>query len=202
MRLLTGCLLLAVLTACGGADNPGPTTPTTPATSAPATAGPTSAGPTSAGPGNPTAAPVWPAPADAAAAVRAAGLTMLDAEGQVLHIHAHLDVFVAGRPVAVPQEIGIDVAAQQISPLHTHDDTGVIHIESPVVRDFTLGQFFAEWQQSLTGNPAGPTTVYVAGKPYTGDPAALVLRAHQEVAVVYGTPPAKIPVDYSFDEGL
>jgi hypothetical protein len=190
MRLLTGCLLLALLTACGSTA-PAPTPTPTPGSSGAPSPSPTA-----------TAAPVWPAPADATAAVRAAGLTMLAEEGQVLHIHAHLDVFVAGMPVAVPPEIGIDVAARQISPVHTHDDTGVIHIESPVVRDFTLGQFFAEWRQPLTGNPAGPLTVYVAGKPYTGDPAALVLRAHQEIAVVYGTPPPKIPVDYSFDEGL
>src|SRR5690348_2649465 len=70
----------------------------------------------------PTAAPVsWPAPSDATAQAKAAGLPMLGQEGQVLHIHSHLDVFVDGKPVTVPAEIGIDLARQQISPLHTHD---------------------------------------------------------------------------------
>jgi hypothetical protein len=188
--LLTALLLAALLLAACGAS-PAPAQPAPPAsTRVPASASP-------AGP-----APVWPAPPDAASAAGEAGLVLLDSEGQVLHIHAHLDVFVAGQPVRVPAEIGIDAAAQRISPLHTHDDSGVIHVESPVKRDFTLGQFFAEWRQPLTGNPAGRLSVYVDGKPYAGDPAALVLREHQEIVVAYGTPPADVPADYSFAEGL
>ena len=52
--------------------------------------------------------PPWPAPVDVAAAVRAAGLPMLGSEGQVEHIHAHLDVVVDGHPVQAPAGIGID----------------------------------------------------------------------------------------------
>jgi len=52
--------------------------------------------------------PPWPVAADTAAAVRAAGLPMLEQEGMVEHIHAHLDVIVDGRPVPVPASIGID----------------------------------------------------------------------------------------------
>jgi len=77
-------------------------------------------------------APPWPAPADATAAVNAAGLPMLGREGNVEHIHAHLDVLVDGQAVAVPAGIGIDVHRRTISPLHTHDASGVLHIESPV----------------------------------------------------------------------
>ena len=40
------------------------------------------------------------------------------------------------------------------------------------------------------------------GQPYTGDPAALVLREHQEIAFVIGTPPKKIPSSYKFPAGL
>jgi hypothetical protein len=181
------------LSACGSS-------PTAPESTAPQpTPQPTVTQPSTA-PGS--AVPVWPAPSDAAAAAQDAGTGLLAEEGQVLHIHAHLDVFVDGRLVAVPPEIGIDVASQRISPLHTHDDSGVIHVESPVVRDFTLGQFFTEWRQPLVDNPAGPLSVYVGGKPYSGDPRQLVLRAHQEIALAYGTPPANIPSDYSFAEGL
>src|SRR5947209_8228892 len=56
----------------------------------------------------------WPAPADATAQAKAAGLPMLGQEGQVLHIHSHLDVFVDGKQVTVPAEIGIDLVKQQI----------------------------------------------------------------------------------------
>jgi hypothetical protein len=47
-----------------------------------------------------------------------------------------------------------------------------------------------------------PWKVYVNGQPYSGDPAALVLRKHQEIAVVIGTPPKKIPSSYKFPPGL
>src|SRR6266516_4942863 len=97
-----------------------------------------------------TTNPPWSAPADATAAVAAAGLPMLGEEGTALHIHAHLDVIVNGNPVQAPADIGVDDARQKISPLHSHDTTGVIHIESPNKTDaFTLGQFFTEWDGSL-----------------------------------------------------
>jgi hypothetical protein len=88
--------------------------------------------------------PPWPAPADATAAARNAGLPMLSSEGTVEHIHVHLDVLDDGQAVPVPANIGIDTARGAISPLHTHDASGVIHIESPVKRQFSLGEFFSE----------------------------------------------------------
>ncbi|MFD0328188.1 hypothetical protein ACFQZC_08120 [Streptacidiphilus monticola] len=93
-----------------------------------------------------TGAARWAVPADASVAVTSAGLPMLSTEGTVLHLHTHLDVYVDGKQVQVPAEIGIDQATQQISPLHSHDTSGVIHIESPEKKDFTLGQFLKEWQ--------------------------------------------------------
>jgi hypothetical protein len=47
-----------------------------------------------------------------------------------------------------------------------------------------------------------PWTVYVNGQAYSGDPAALVLGEHQEIAFVIGTPPRKIPSSYKFPAGL
>jgi hypothetical protein len=155
--------------------------------------------------------PPWAAPADASGAVAAAGLPMLGAEGTALHIHAHLDVIVNGRPVTVPAEVGIDEGAQKISPLHTHDTTGVIHIESPTQAEFSLGQFFSEWQVSLSGSNIGALKAdgthllktYVNGQPYTGDPAGLVLKAHDEIALVYGTAAQQtgVPSAYQFPAG-
>jgi hypothetical protein len=158
-------------------------------------------------------APVsWPAPSDATAQAKAAGLPMLGQEGQVLHIHSHLDVFVDGRPVTVPAEIGIDLTRQQISPLHTHDTSGVVHIESPVKRDFTLGEFMTEWNVPIGKDSLGPLKsgggkelhVYVNGTERTGDPAALKLGAHDEIAVVYGAASEKVhvPASYNWPQGL
>jgi len=155
--------------------------------------------------------PPWPAPADPAAAVRAAGLPMLGSEGTVEHIHAHLDVLVDGKPVAVPAGIGIDEAANTISPVHTHDAAGVIHIESPTQAPFSLAQLFTEWQVALDHNRIGGLTTtggntlraYVNGKEVTGNPAAITLQAHDEIALVYGpvTDHSAVPQTYTWPAG-
>src|SRR5205814_261190 len=55
-------------------------------------------------PGLMTGPPPWPANASQLRARLALlGLPALGAEGQVLHIHQHLDLFVNGRRVVVPQ---------------------------------------------------------------------------------------------------
>lgn len=161
-----------------------------------------------------TTTPPWDAPSNASAAVAAAGLPMLASEGTVEHIHAHLDVYVDGKAVTVPALIGIDESAQQLSPLHTHDTSGVIHIESPVKATFTLGQFLTEWQVSTSADHLGglktdaahTLTAYVNGKAVTGDPAAITLGAHDEIALVYGTAAenaqVSVPSSYAFASGL
>lgn len=156
--------------------------------------------------------PPWPAPEDASAAVNAAGLPMLSREGSVEHIHAHLDVLVGGQPVQVPAGIGIDSRRRTISPLHTHDDSGVIHIESPVKRQFSLGEFFSEWLVSLSASNIGAlqagdgkvVRVFVNGTQQSGNPGAVVLGPHDEIAVVYDRPQAgeTIPSNYDFRGGL
>jgi hypothetical protein len=155
--------------------------------------------------------PPWPAATDAAAAVRAAGLPMLTAEGTVEHIHAHLDVRVNGQPVEVPAYIGIDPARGSLSPLHTHDTGGVIHVESPIKRQFTLGELFSEWGVSLTADNIGALhtnngnalRVYINGKLHTGNPAAVTMNAHDEIALTYGPPQPheSLPTSYTFPQG-
>ncbi len=161
----------------------------------------------------PAAAPVWPAPAadQVSAAVRAARLPLLSMEATDVHFHAHLDIIVNGQPVTVPANIGI-AGNTGISSMHTHDPTGIIHIESPTQATFTLGQFFTEWKIRLSGtclNDVCATSAttwrfYVNGQPYTGDPTALQLAAHQEIAAVYGALPggASPPDHYDFPAGL
>ena len=62
-----------------------------------------------------------------------------------------------------------------------------------------LGQFFTEWGVRLgracVGGYCRPEQhrVYVNGKRYTGDPRAILLTDHKEIAIVIGTPPKKIP---------
>ncbi|HUX80947.1 MAG TPA: hypothetical protein VMV38_01335 [Candidatus Paceibacterota bacterium] len=140
------------------------------------------------------------------------GLPALHAEGSALHIHQHLDMVINGYANPVPADIGINQQADFISPIHTHDGSGVIHVESPTVQDFTLGQFFDIWGVRFTKDALGGYTtnatstlgVYVNGSRVSGDPRTIVLAEHQEIMIVYGTEkemPQTIISSYSFPVG-
>jgi hypothetical protein len=132
------------------------------------------------------------------------GLSQLGAEGTVLHIHQHLDLYVNGKKVILPALIGI-YDNSYLTELHVHDNSGVIHVESPKQQDFTLGQLFGEWGVKLTANCVGSycghVKWWVNGKQLTGDPASLKLRAHQEIVIAAGAPPLVVPKSYKFPAG-
>jgi len=165
-------------------------------------------------PGTQTGAAPWPPELDhLRARLTALGLPAAPSMAERLHIHVHLDVFVDGRNVEVPMNIGINEAQGFLTSLHTHDATGIVHIESPTVRIFTLGQVFDMWGVRFTSDCLGGycssgdriLRVYVNGKPVNGDPRLLKLAAHQEIVVAYGTSaelPQPIPSTSSFPQGL
>ena len=66
------------------------------------------------------------------------------------HIHPQLKIIINGAPQTIPAGIGISLACMH--PLHTHDATGTIHVESPEQRDFTLGDFFAVWEKPFSND--------------------------------------------------
>lgn len=133
------------------------------------------------------------------------GLTALGQEGAVLHIHAHLDAYVNGKKAQVPSLIGVDTAGQFLTELHTHDTSGVVHVESPSKRNFTLGQLFGAWGVKLTKNClssyCGKLHWWVNGQKMTGNPAQLVLKSHQEIVVGAGKPAFAVPRAYKFPAG-
>jgi hypothetical protein len=140
--------------------------------------------------------------------LQALGIPELGQEQLAFHIHQHLDLFVNGKPVAVPALVGIHATGNTFfADLHTHDDSGIIHVESAQQYDYTLGQFFAVWGVRLSRNCIGglcgssPLRLWVNGQPFVGNPAQLVLSSHEEIAVAFGKPPAKIPTHYSFPSG-
>jgi hypothetical protein len=140
-------------------------------------------------------------------------------EQLAFHIHAHLSIYVDGEQRAVPYGIGIIPPYQMAADnagnpfveggkgiywLHTHDSTGIIHMEAPAQVAFTLGEFFDMWGQPLTsaqvGPAHGPLTVFVNGKPATGDPRAVPLTAHDVIQLDVGT---AVPFQsYTFPQGL
>jgi hypothetical protein len=177
-----------------------------------AAAAPTSSPPTSTSAPSGPATADWALPADASAAATRAGLPMLGQEMLAVHYHAHLDVLVRGQTITVPAHIGIDEVRQRISALHTHDTSGVVHIESAQDIPYTLGQLFTEWGQPLTTSQVGPVhvqtgeqvRVYRNGTLVSGDPAALKFAAHDEIVVWLGpaSQQPQVPTGYSFPNGL
>jgi hypothetical protein len=117
-------------------------------------------------------------------------------EGAVEHIHAHLQIFNRARPSTVPGQVGIPQGAGCLYWVHTHTDDGIIHIEAPVARTFTLGQFFDIWDMTLSRTEAAGVhaskghslTVTVNGKRWTGDPRAIPLRDREEIVIQNGPP--------------
>ena len=127
-------------------------------------------------------------------------------EGVLQHVHAHLQLFDRGRVVPVPAQIGMMPIAGCLYWLHTHSSNGIVHIESPVVRTFTLGQFFDIWGETLTRTQAAGVRASrgrvlrftVNGRPWTGDPRSIPLRDREEIVVQNGPPYGKPrPADWS-----
>jgi hypothetical protein len=131
----------------------------------------------------------------------------------MIHIHSHLDIFINGEAYLIPSNIGI-IPNQCIYWLHTHDDTGVIHIESPEERIFTLGEFFDIWGEEFSNSGifdsiveesiGNSLEVFVNGKQVTAetDFRQIPINEHDEIAIIYGKPPYSIPSNYEFPEGL
>ena len=165
-----------------------------------------------------TTPPPWPSNArDLAARITTENLPPLNAmEGQAIHIHQHIDIYIHGQHVAVPAQIGIVISSPSsilYAPIHTHTPDGIIHVESPTQREFSLGEFFDVWGVLLTSTCIGGSCntgnerlqVFANGKVVTGDPRQVKLLEHEEIVVTFGTPdqiPKPYPVSYDFPLSL
>jgi hypothetical protein len=215
-RVCTALLAATVLllAGCGGSDDGGGSTSAATGASTATGSRPQLGAPLrsmTALPGVLKTAPPWPANNGRALQLRlrAIGLDPLRQEGQVVHIHQHLDVYANGAHVTIPAQIGIDANGGFISDLHTHDTSGIMHVESPTQRTFTLGQFFAVWGVQLSPNCIGGLCkrgdkrlhMWINGAPVTADPTRIVLEEHQEIVLAYGTQaqmPKPVPASFDF----
>jgi len=175
------------------------------------------------GPQGPEGVPI-PGAAPLASTVTAAagqpvnGIHCQTSEQTLFHIHAHLTIFVNGSPRQVPAGVGIPGAQEQNTAagpfvntgtcfywLHTHAADGVVHIESPVRRAYTLGDFFDEWGQPLGPGQVGPARGHVTalynGRVYQGNPRDIPLAAHAQIQLEVGTP-LVAPVSITWPSGL
>jgi hypothetical protein len=133
------------------------------------------------------------------------GIQCGSTEQLAYHIHARLTVFVNGQRRTIPAGVGIPGAIVQTTSqgpvvgqgtcfywLHTHTTDGVLHIESPTARIYTLGNFFDEWGQPLSANQVaaakGKVTAFVNGKRWTKDPRLIPLQAHYVIQLDVGSP--------------
>ncbi|KKR33154.1 MAG: hypothetical protein UT63_C0023G0017 [Candidatus Gottesmanbacteria bacterium GW2011_GWC2_39_8] len=141
------------------------------------------------------------------------GLPALSSEGNVLHTHQHLDLIISGKNEKVPEEIGVGENDSFISAIHTHDDSGIIHIESNDKRNYTLGQFFDIWGVRFNDDCIGgyctkgdkKLSVYVNGKPVKDNFQQIILESRQEIVIVYGSKeetPENVSSSYSFPPGF
>jgi len=152
----------------------------------------------------PNAAPLT-GTATKATGQRVDGIGCQTSEQTIFHIHSHLTILVNGSPRQVPAGIGIPGAKAQNSPqgpfigsgncfywLHTHASDGIVHIESPVQRTYTLGNFFDEWGQPLGTGQVGPAKGHVTaiynGHLYQGNPRDIPLNKHAQIQLEVGTP--------------
>jgi hypothetical protein len=220
---LLALLLGAVVAACGG-SNHGQSVASLPAGAlAPLASLQKLSPPGPAGPPGPEGVPVPNAPPLAGGELASAGSPVdgirCQASEQVLfHIHAHLTVVVRGAAGRIP--FGIGIPAGQASPtpagpfvgtgscfywLHTHAADGIIHIESPIQRTYTLGNFFDVWGQKLgpteVGPAVGPVTAFYDGRWFRGNPRDIPLSKHAQIQLDVGRP-LVAPVKISFPDGL
>ncbi|GAC1498377.1 MAG: hypothetical protein NVS1B14_01390 [Vulcanimicrobiaceae bacterium] len=133
------------------------------------------------------------------------GIKCETSEQVALHIHAHVALFVKGRQIAIPRFIGLVPGSPGcLYWLHSHDATGIIHVEAPELRDYTLGDFFHVWGEDLSRDRVGPysgsVSAFVNGSAYAGDLARIPLTAHNQITLEVGKPIVP-PPNYQFPQG-
>lgn len=124
------------------------------------------------------------------------------------HVHVHVAVYVKGKMMRLPAGIGITAPRllekysnghfYDVGPydclywLHTHVADGIIHVESPGRKDFTLGEFFDIWNQPLgpsqVATAKGNVVVFENGKRILGNPRMTPLLAHADIQIDVGSP--------------
>jgi hypothetical protein len=144
------------------------------------------------GPGLQTSKPPWP-PEYQHLAQRLHQIGIPAGGKETFHIHALLHIYVNGLLSPLPANIGLYTAKGLESSMHTHDPTGIIHMEAPRAYPYTLGDFFAVWGVKLGPAQVGGLTgyggdhlhFYLNGRPLR-NPAALVLKRGDSVVIGYG----------------
>jgi hypothetical protein len=117
------------------------------------------------------------------------------------HVHARIAIIRNGVQLAIPGSIGRP-ASGCLYGIHTHDSSGVIHLESPAYQRYTVGNMFDIWGQPLSlTNVAGiagmPVAVYINDggdvRQYMGNPADIAMISQRTVTFQIGSALPAIP---------
>lgn len=114
---------------------------------------------------------------------------------ETFHQHMVVSIYMNGVRQALPAQLGLTGCVYE---LHTHDSTGIVHLEAGSQKSFTLGQFFSVWGQTLSTSEVaglkGQAWFYTIANekvtPFSGDPKTIPFVDRGEIAIVVGTPPA------------
>src|SRR6266446_6372838 len=122
------------------------------------------------------------------------------------HIHAHVTMYVNGTKTPIPANVGIAPDSSCLYWLHTHDDSGVIHIEAPAGVSATFGNFLDIWGQRFQqlGYPsqlsdATGWQIYVNGKPFRGNFRTIPLQSHTLITLAYHSPGIQPDTTYTWN---
>lgn len=145
------------------------------------------------GPGMLTSDPPWRAQY-AGIKRRLAKLALPATGNEQFHTHQLLHIYNDGLLVPVAANIGVDERQGVESALHTHDSSGVVHMEASRPFRATLGDLFTLWGVSFGPDRIGslkasadkPLRVFVNGR-QVADPAAHVLAKNDNVVIAYGS---------------
>lgn len=127
--------------------------------------------------------------------------------------YAHLQVYVDGHSRALPGGIGIvdenPVPTQHglfygaltcMYWLHTRAADGLVEVQSPIARRYTLGDLFAVWNQPLSkrrvAGARGRVTATVNGRRWSASPTLIPLDEHESIQLAVGRP---APASRNFD---
>jgi hypothetical protein len=125
------------------------------------------------------------------------------------HIHVHLTIWLNGSQVTVPSQTGIAPDTSCYYWLHTHDTTGVVHIEAPTPALLNLQQFLDIWGKEFStlgyqDQLASSTgwTIWIDGKQITGGFNKVAFQPHMVITIAYNSPNVKPDTVYNFAPGL
>lgn len=128
------------------------------------------------------------------------------AEQAGTHVHAHVTMYVNGTKTALPANVGIASGSSCLYWLHTHDNSGIIHIEAPTGVSATFSNFLDIWQQRFQqlGYPSQlfdstGWRVYVNGKPFSGGMRTIPLQSHTLITLAYNSPGVQPDTTYDWN---